>query len=200
LTDIPDDSNCRLRSVTPDRKNIWVNCYNPNNYLVNLETFASYPYSGDLNIVAWSSNSSFAWVRTYPDNKDPQILSVLDNQLISLPISAQIETIFWHPNDNNLSFLSEDMQTLILVDAQTMIVQKFMLPSKFHNIIWDQNGSKVALIAEDGSLWQVDYPKMENLEQLTGPIPDVKDISWSPDGNSVAFISGSDIYIVDTIK
>jgi hypothetical protein len=26
----------------------------------------------------------------------------------------------------------------------------------------------------------------------------VRDVFWSPDGNSIAFIGGSDIYIVDT--
>jgi hypothetical protein len=56
------------------------------------------------------------------------------------------------------------------------------------------------MVAEDGSVWQVDYPLLENLEQLTSSLPDVSDLNWSPDGNSISFISGSDIYVVDTIK
>jgi hypothetical protein len=41
---------------------------------------------------------------------------------------------------------------------------------------------------------------MDNLEQLTSPLSDVTQVNWSPDGNSIAFTSGTDIYIVDTIK
>jgi hypothetical protein len=55
-------------------------------------------------------------------------------------------------------------------------------------------------VAEDGSLWQADYPKFDNFEQLTPILPNISQVNWSPDGNSISFISGSDIYIVDTVK
>ena len=200
LTDIPDDLSCGLGSVAPDRKQIWVNCFKPSNYLVNLETFAAQPYSGDLNLVAWSADSKFAWLGTFINDDSPQILSVLDKKLQLLPISAQIETIFWHPNDAVLAYLSTEKQTLVLLNASTMTVQEFPLPSTFRNIVWGPNGENIALVNEDGSLWQVDYPKLENLEQLTSPLPDVHDVMWSPDGDYIAFVSGSDIYIVETIK
>jgi len=81
-----------------------------------------------------------------------------------------------------------------------MSVKEWELPSTFDNLIWSPDGSHIALIAKDGSLWQVDYPNLENFEQLTEPTPDVRGVSWSPDDNSIAFVSGSDIYIVDTAK
>ena len=52
----------------------------------------------------------------------------------------------------------------------------------------------------DGSLWQIDYPALENVEQLTLPMPAVKDVFWSPDGSYLAFVSDKDIYIVDAIR
>jgi tricorn protease-like protein len=61
-------------------------------------------------------------------------------------------------------------------------------------------GDRMVFTATDGSLWKIDYPTLEALEQLTPALPNVTQVNWSPDGNSIAFISGSDIYIVDTIK
>jgi hypothetical protein len=200
LTDIPDDSSCRLGSVAPDKKKIWVNCYKPNNYLVNLETFAVSAYSGDLNLISWSSNGDFAWLRTF-NNNPPQILSVSGNQqLQALPIPAQIETAFWHPIENILAYLSEQKQTLIIIDPQTMSFKELALPSNFRSLVWSPKGEHIALLAEDGGLWQVDFPILDNLEQLMSPLPGIRDIQWSPDGNYIAFVGGTDIYIVDTIK
>jgi hypothetical protein len=65
---------------------------------------------------------------------------------------------------------------------------------------WSLNGDQIRFIAKDRSIWQVDYPMFQNLKRLTEPVADIHQVFWSPDGNSIAFISGSDIYIVDTIK
>jgi Tol biopolymer transport system component len=83
-----------------------------------------------------------------------------------------------------------------------MSVKGWKLPSTFDGLIWSPDGDHIALIAKDGSFWRVDYPNMENFEQLTQPMSftDVRDIIWSPDGTSIAFIKGTDIYIIDTNK
>lgn len=200
LTDIPDDTSCRLSGVAPNRKLIWANCYQPNNYLVNLETFTADPYPGNLSLVSWSSDSGFAWLRDFQTGTPPQILSISDKQIQSLPVPAQPETATWHPMNSTFAYLGEKKQTLVFLDAQTMSVQELTLPIAFRTLRWSPNGEYIALIAEDSSLWQVDYPKLEKLEQLTSPLADVRDVNWSPEGNSLAFVSGTDIYIVDTFK
>ena len=81
-----------------------------------------------------------------------------------------------------------------------MSVKGWELPSAFYNLVWSPDGDHIVLTAEDGSIWQIDYPMMENLEQLTEPMSNKRDFTWSPDGNSLAFVSGSDIYIVETTK
>ena len=98
----------------------------------------------------------------------------------------------------------------MLLDAQTMSVQEVTLPIFLREIVWSPDGDKIALIAEDSSVWQIDYPKLENIEQLTsampglvpvqpgGRVPRVQNVTWSPDGTALAFISDTDIYIVDT--
>ena len=88
---------------------------------------------------------------------------------------------------------------------------KIVLPIQTTRRFWSPNGSRIALLSIDGSLWQIDYPSLKNLEQLTEPMPPetlpsggqeprVKDIAWSPDGRYLAFLGDMDIYIVDTIS
>ena len=81
----------------------------------------------------------------------------------------------------------------------------YKLPPAYGNVVygkvvWSPTGEKLALVDEDGSLWQVGYPALENLEQLTPPLTNVTDVNWSHDGSSIGFISGSDIYIVEANK
>jgi hypothetical protein len=198
LTDIPADTSCRLRGVAPNRKLIWANCYQPNNYLVNLETFTADPYPGNLSLVSWSSDSEFAWLRDFQTSSAPQVLSISNRKIQSLPVPAQLETASWHPTGSILAYLAEEKQTLVFLNVQTMSVQELALSIAFQTFRWSPNGDHIALIAEDGSIWQVDYPTLKNLEQLTTSLPDVRDVNWSPDGISIALISGSDIYIVET--
>ena len=112
---------------------------------------------------------------------------------------------WWHENDDILIYPSEDKNNLIILDALTMSIRErpFAVqgpPYDFDSFAWDPNGDNIVLVAEDDSIWEVDYPKFEKWEQLTPPLPDVNDLNWSPDGSSIAFISGSDIYVVETNK
>mgnify|MGYP001343491111 CR=1 FL=1 len=86
---------------------------------------------------------------------------------------------------------------------------KIVLPILTTQRFLSPNGSRIALLSVDGSLWLVDYPSLENLEQLTEPMPPkilpsgareprIKDISWSPDSRYLAFLGDKNIYIVDT--
>ena len=71
---------------------------------------------------------------------------------------------------------------------------------KISNFDWNPNGDKLIFITDDHILWQVDYPAMENLEQIMASTNTISGAQWSPDGKSIAYISGTDIYIVDTVK
>jgi WD40 repeat protein len=200
MTDIPDDLHCALGNVAPDRQQMWVNCSPSDNYLVDLATFTATPYPNNYQLAAWSSNSRFARLADWHANDTQYILSVQDMKIQPLPVQARTGTIFWHPSDSVLTYISAEKQTLVFLDASTMAVREFTLPQPFRDIIWKPNGEGLALLAEDGSLWQVDYPNLENLEPLTPALPEVRDLIWSPDGTSIAFVSGSEIYIVDTMK
>jgi len=110
----------------------------------------------------------------------------------------------------------QQKQTLTLFYNNTLSSKEIALPIEFHEtysqatqLFWSPNGSRIALLSVDGSLWQIDYPGLKNLEQLTEPMPPktlpndrqearVKDVAWSPDDRFLAFLGDTDIYIVDT--
>ena len=125
-----------------------------------------------------------------------------DKELRPLPVAPLRELTWWHPKDDILIY-PKDENTLLLLDATTMSFWE--LPFKvdiksYTSFVWSLNGDKFKFVADNGSIWQVDYPKLENPEQLTPPLPDVYGIDWSPDGNSIALVSGSDIYVVEAVK
>lgn len=211
MAGIPEEFTSLYTPVSPDGNYVWMEGWNES-YLVNLTTFESkhYIYSNPYSYtdVDWSSDSKFSWFEIYDsDAKTAEfnILSISDMKLHPLSIVPPVESIhWWHPIESTVVYSDKDGNSLIFLDASTMSYREMSFPLEeplhIYDVVWNPNGEKLALVAEDGSVWQVDYPKLENLEQLTPALPDVSDVNWSPDGNSLSFISGSDIYIADTVK
>jgi WD40 repeat protein len=204
--------SCQQTRISPDKRYLWMTGWNDKevgNYLVDLSTFEARYFPGKeyLNI-DWSPNGKFAWIHaTSPTGrmKEYSILSAADGEIRPLPVNPKQETdIWWHPSEDIVVYPGEDEQTLIFLDAVSMAYKElpFPLPENIDSsqFVWSSNGARFILTAEDGSLWQVDTSTLENLEQLTKPMPDVRDVFWSPDGNSISFVSGQDIYIVDAAK
>lgn len=203
LANIPAEKDgypfCEETSASPDGLFVWVECYTAN-YLVDLNSFQSTKYPGNPQDVLWSSDSRFGWMYSPEDENHLQVLSVLSKELKPLAVDPLLATPEWHPTDDVLAYISEDGQRLELLNAKTMSKQELALPAAFRTLVWDPSGRYIALVAEDDSLWQVDYPNLENVEQLALSLPEVRNVNWSPDGNSLAFVSGADIYVVDVVK
>lgn len=212
MAGIAEEFTSLYTPVSPDGNYVWMEGWNES-YLVNLTTFESQhytysnPYSNtDIN---WSSDSKFTWFETYdPDAKSTEvkILSMADMKLQPLPVVLPTETEhLWHPTENVVVYPARDKNALIFLDASAMSIRELPFtfekpPYSYGDFTWSPNGEKIALVAADNSLWQVDYPNLENLEQLTPSLSDVSNVNWSPDGNSIAFVRGSDIHIVETTK
>ena len=205
MAGIPDDYQCMETTVSPDGIYVWL-AGGGKSFLVNLVTFdtVEYPISYSPSFY-WSADSKFAWLGvsgvTGNDPSQYYVLSVSDKELKLISInSSHSSNLEWHPTDNVLTYISEDGQKLGFLNAQTMSIQELELPSTFRNFEWSPSGKYIALIAEDDGLWQVDYPNLENLEQIAPSLHGKEEVRWSPDGEFIAFISGSDIFIVDTVK
>ncbi len=175
-------------------------------YLVNLKTHEIQQHT----TVSWSAHGKFMFV-------DSQVLTLANNELRTVPEPPGLSekysvtsswTRSWHPIKEVVASIFTDEQqeqTLVLFDVETLSYQTFSLPSEFYDaysdstkIIWNPKGDRMVLATADGSLWQLDYPNLQNLEQLTPLMPKVKDIFWSPDGTYISFVSDKDIYVVDT--
>jgi WD40 repeat protein len=74
------------------------------------------------------------------------------------------------------------------------------LPAPFIQAAWSPGGEQLALVAADGSIWKFDYPALEKPGRISPPMPDVRDLTWPPDGARLAFVSGVDIYILEARK
>jgi hypothetical protein len=201
---ISPDLTCPETTVSNTGSYVWLECYDKN-YWIDLYTFEATEYPGLLNMdVGWSADDKYVWMQGNNSSDEPghyYIVSTASRELKELaikPASFSWADLWWNPAGDALAYLAEDGQKLGLVDAQTMSVQETDLPATFKEFYWSPSGDRIALVAEDGSVWQIDYPALQNPEQLTLPVSVVKDITWSPDGSSLSFVGGSDIYIVDT--
>lgn len=190
--------------TSPDGRYTLINGADPadgisRSFLVNLATFETTPYDIPIYDFEWSTDGRFGWADGL-DSSNAYILSASSKKLLPFPVNPIGEFASWHPNEPVLAYLAENNQTLALLNAKNMKVETRILPISVGNFYWSPDGTRIAFLSAEGSLWQVEYPKFRNFEQLTEPLPGVRDVLWSPDGNSIAFISGADIYIVDTTK
>jgi len=209
---ISPDFTWRYNDVSPDGNYVWIIGFE-RSYLVNLTNFESQLYSyqspytyADVN---WSADSNFAWHQiTDSENKstDAEILSISDKKLHSVPTIPQYESMhLWHLTDNIVVYPAADKNALIFLDASTMSFRELSFTDqesqyKISNLAWNTSGDKLVFITDNHILWQVDYPALENMEQIIASANTIIGAQWSPDGNSIAFVSDSDIYIVDVRK
>jgi len=112
--------------------------------------------------------------------------------------------INWNPQKTQLAFTSQTNRTPLVIDLANWIIIEVKLPRPVQEprqeIVWSPQGTALAVLAEDGSLWWIPDPAVDRVEQLTPPLPNVRDVRWSPSGDQIAFVSEADIYIVRVIQ
>jgi len=211
LAGISDEWSAWETDVSPDGSQLWMTGYE-GSYLINLFTYESrfYPDLSTVNM-DWSTDSQYVWLYRYDNPTDTRhysILSLTKNEIKPFPIQPSLEWTHWWQEDGEvLIYPANDESSLVFLDLSDMSFRQLSFDlggsaDYFDNasLAWSPDGKKIALIARNGSLWQVDYPGLENLQPLTASLPDAKGAEWSPDGSSISLYSGSDIYIVDTMK
>lgn len=213
LAGISPGMTWRYNEVSPDGNYVWIVGFEES-YLVNLTTYESqhflYNDRSTYTEGDWSADSKFIWFETHlysgNESSEFQILSIADGKLHPISITPLPDpNHWWHPTKASVAYPAAEKDALIFLDASTMSYRELAftfpkLPNISPIVEWSPAGDKLALVAEDGSVWQVDYPDLAYLEQLTPPLSNVHSLEWSPDGSSISFISGSDIYIVETTK
>jgi WD40 repeat protein len=224
LPDAFNNSSSSYKSISPNGNYMYVtpgaqSSTDPQVYLVNLKTFESQLYH--VSGISWVPNGKYALLHTYHQSAngefsvETQVLTLLDKTLQTYPATSTLSrsdwlAVDWYPNEDVYPSIFIENQYLV-VEALTfkpLINQRYevLLPSDFNTsyqsypeaVFRSPQNDRIALIAADGSIWIMDYPALENLEQVTPPQENVKDISWSPDGRYLSYVGETDIYIVDT--
>lgn len=198
----PINPETLIYAISPDGGYVWIQGYSEvdgayHSFLVNLNTVEATSYDTQLNDFVWSSNGKYGWTGGY-ESDNAYILSVASKKLLPFPVNPIGEYASWHPKDSVLAYLVEDNQTFALLTANDMTVQEWKLPFHIGDYYWSPDGDRMAFLSTDGSIWQGKYPMFQDFEQLTEPLPAVRDVFWAPDGTAIAFVSGSDIYVFET--
>lgn len=207
-------NNCFDWSPSPDERHLLIACTD-GSYLVDLLTFTHQAYPVHFQVMSppqiWSPSGKFALISTFdPPSYTSYILSVASKKLIPLPKDYEDYGCDWQATDNSLLCINQrDSKTISTLDTQTGAITKSLtLPIRGGIVGWSPDGKQATILCIDNdrgySLWQIDYPTLENLKQLTPafqPADDKgleTDAVWSPDGASLAFKLGTEIYLVET--
>lgn len=102
----------------------------------------------------------------------------------------------WSPQGGSLAFLKEP-RTLSVLDIGTWTTRQVLLPEPVTRVFWRPQGDSLAVLADDGSPWWIPDLAVASVESLTPPLPAVRDLRWSPNGERLAFVSATDLYVVD---
>lgn len=216
LPDAFNDYHYTYKSISPNGDYMYVSPgaqseKDPQIYLVDLKTLKSTLYHAYS--IDWSTNGKYGVVHRPTDS---QVLTLSDKTLRILPAQTDFQKPLywvanaWHPTEGvSVSIFVDNQNHLVvkLLDVETLTYRekKFDLPANFNkkysistNMVWNSRGDQFALVAPDNSIWALDYPKLEHLEQLTSSMANIKGMSWSPDGRYLSYSSGTDIYIINT--
>lgn len=185
--------------IAPDGEHVQVD-----RYIIDLRTFVTQTLSIDFGFTGWSPDGQFALLSGNWDLErevaDYQLLSVGNwnlHPVAETPIAAPT----WNPQGERLAFLGENKCTLTVLDVETWMSSHVLLPQSSNRIFWRSQGDGLAVLAEDGSLWWVPDFDTGTVEPLTPPVPNIRDdswspaVCWSPDGEHLAFVSGTDVYV-----
>lgn len=224
LPDAFNNNSYSYKSISPNGDYMYVtpgaqSSVDPQIYLVNLKTFESQLYH--VSSMSWMANGKYALLHTYHQlangeySIEEQVLTLSDKTLRTLPSEpSPLSQSDWLASN---WYLSEDVSRSIFIKDQYLVVQvltlepparhryEVLLPPDFNttypgytgDVFRSPKNNHIALIAGDNSVWIMDYPALENLEQLTPPMENQPSISWSPDGRYLSYAGGTDIYIVD---
>lgn len=196
--------------LSPKQDYIWIHKQptDQTGFLVDLKTFRSWEYPRDFY---WTKNGEYAVI--YWAGIENNEYKVVASKLLDLSskelktIPSDIKCNNWHPTQGiclSLSINEQGISSLNFLDAKDMSIRQVPLPISLtlNQAIWSPKGDYIILATEDKSLWKIDYPSLENTEQLTHPLTGayIESIIWSPDNEYLSFVDGTNIYIVDINK
>ncbi len=171
------------------------------NYLIDLRTFVALSPPDDFHFGGWSPDSQFIVLSRNWDmeNQSAEYSLLSLNERNIRPISnVPVTRMTWNAQSDHLAFLNETRDTLIILSIETWTIYQVSLPGSGVSVFWQPQSNALAVLTDNGSLWQLATLDSDTVEPLTPPFVDVRNVRWSPNGVFIAFIVGPDVYIVST--
>ncbi|MCB9418956.1 MAG: DPP IV N-terminal domain-containing protein [Ardenticatenaceae bacterium] len=208
--DLPDTIvNC-FPHIAPDGNRFWLDCaeminnrvapYYPLSYLVTLPSFDTITTTGSIDFRGWSADSRFL---AYVELTDPEsytgttwLMDTSGNRQLIADEAAQLAD--WHGVESLVALRFSDKQRVQFVQAETRASRVVVLDAPVVGVAWQPEDDGVVLWDENGRIWWLPNPfdPSSEPEPLTPPLPDVHSVRWSPDGNRLAFVSETNLYVV----
>ncbi|UYN89554.1 MAG: PD40 domain-containing protein [Anaerolineales bacterium] len=191
---------------------LWIRCFTQERneisahteaYVVALPSLAVTAVAGQPELLAWSANEAYA---VYTRNAgvaaaEVWLLNAASGENTRLLLQPS-KSVAWHPSQPSGVLYTTRKAVLGVFNQDTGASRQIQLDFAVEHVAWQPEGSAVAFIAADGSLWwladALDPATMP--QQLTPPLPDVHTLRWSPDGRRLAFVSGNELHVLTLIE
>ena len=187
---------CIRPFISPDGEYLWILC--DSSYLIDLHTYHARTTPAGFGFESWSADSQFALLSRTKDAELRLGEFILFPTLAGDPYQITPGLAMapsWGPQDH-LAFLDSKGRTLTVLNVVNKTSEQVSLPQYCVSVYWNPQGDGLTVLAADGGLWWIPDPATDYVEQLSPPLPGVRDIRWSPQGTQIAFVSGFEVYVV----
>jgi hypothetical protein len=196
-------------SLAPQADRLWLNCSAEKEdqmlpyeeaYLVTLATLEVVVVPGQPEFLGWSEDGNDLIYNSGGETVGGEKASWLmtsDGESRRLADRA-VEEVIWHPS-MPLSVLRFDGGSrLQFVNVESEQIRQLDLEQPILRAVWEPDGAGIILITEEGRLlWLKDaFDAGRAPEPVTPPMPGLRSVRWSPDGEQLAFVSENVLFVV----
>ncbi|MBI3240947.1 MAG: DPP IV N-terminal domain-containing protein [Chloroflexi bacterium] len=124
--------------------------------------------------------------------------STYQSRQFLLPTPIEPINVFWSVEDQNVFLQTVEGEIWWLSEFTDVSPHEPITPLDLavRTAFWNPQHDTLVMLTKDNSLWAIHNMSTPTITQLTASLPDIHTVRWSPDGHHVAFVNGSDIYII----
>jgi|CXWL01.1.fsa_nt_gi hypothetical protein len=124
--------------------------------------------------------------------------STYQTRQFHLPTPIEPINVFWSAEDQNVFLQTVEGEMWWLAEFTDVSPHEPITPLDLavRTAFWNPQHDTLAMLTKDNSLWAIHNMSAPTITPLTTSLPDIHTVRWSPDGHHVAFVNGSDIYII----
>ncbi|MEZ4594587.1 MAG: hypothetical protein R3D55_26100 [Chloroflexota bacterium] len=202
--------------IAPSGEHLWLTCaeyadevYNQfaaPSYLISLPTLEIWPMEGNLRFRGWSADGRFYSYDEITDlttNEGVTWLAQVNGnqwQITADPLANEpLEQQYWHPTQPLALMQSGRSNRLLLIDTTPSATRQLDFSHALADVAWQPNGDGIVLLTTDNALFWLDDPfaPASQPQRITPDLAEINSVRWSPNGRNLAFISGTNFYVIN---